>query len=362
MFRESLFWMPSLGWLAATLDDSLEPEPTTRDLDWALAALHAHDGSVTDLSALLSIPLERSAARRMPRWIFPLGHGRILCAYPALHAPVLFRLLELATGREVQRFDGAALYAEIAGTDPITDAAARAAADWKAGKVFDRDLFATLKLNPMAASEDRILLDTGVGRALLAWSGEGFRLLRVWHSMFGAPPAAARTADGFVFVCGGERDEPDIVRHVACEDGADLGAWSTSPANHVYGIVGEQPPGKAVAITHSDGPVLIWRTSHALPYEVDDMSTVVEERVSAAVGEGGALLAIRFGDDSNELLLHKSGAGDAWIGLRLHALEGSDSIFWLPQPGFSLGPKELAMLCQGELVRVPYDGLRWGSS
>jgi hypothetical protein len=354
--------MPSLGWLAATLDESLEPALPTRDIGWPQAALHAHDGSVTDLSTLVSTPLDRHAARHLPRWIFPLEHGRVLCAYQAHHAPVLFRLLELATGREVQRFDGAALHAEIAGTDPITDAAARAAADGNAGRVFERDLFSSLKLRPMAASDDRLLVDTGMGRALLAWSGEGFRLLRVWHSMFGAPPAAARTADGFVFLCGGERGEPDIVRNVAYEDGADLGAWPTNPANHVYGIFGEQPPGRSVAITHSEGPVLIWCTSRAGPYEVDDMSTVVEERVSAAIGAGGSLLAIRFGDDSNELMLHKSSAGDAWIGLRLHAPEGSESIFWLPQPGFALGPKELAVLCQGELVRVPYDQLRWGSA
>ena len=91
------------------------------------------------------------------------------------------------------------------------------------------------------------------------------------------------------------------------------------------------------------------------------MTTDVIERVSAAIGNGESVLAMRFGDDCNEIVVQKSGSGKALVILRLHALDPSVSIFSLPQPGFALGPDELVTLCQGKLTRIPYADLPWGS-
>ncbi len=434
MFKESLFPLAENSWLAVTLDDSAEHEPPTRDIHLTYAALHLADETVRDLMALVSLPIaadEKSAkekdrtvagqremverskgtkseahyrdnvlrcaaeaealrkpTRLMPRWVFPLDGMSVLCVFHIHRQPVLFRVLDLATGRELSTFDGAAVHAHTVGTSRrkllVVDPA-REIEELTAGLDFDRltdsaakDLtrrletlasqqqghlaasIAPMKIRPLGASPGRLLLNLGMERALVAFEGARFRLLARWPSLHGAWALSARTDQGFIFHCTTGGGEQDIVWHVDSRTGAELGSWPSKGRRVLSTAAGSFPPGEFVALAALGGKVVL-QGANADAEAVPKLLGIDKyDSLSVGLSSDGQIVGkCRAVEGNTVALFDRRQRLSASLPLPSMEIHQAPTGRQFRLPGFALGKDSILILAAGRLSVTALASLDW---
>jgi uncharacterized protein YwqG len=333
----------------------------------------------------------RKPTLRMPMWLNPLSGSRILCAFHVHRRPAEFRLVDLEAGDILATFDGAAIHEQIFGGprskskatvsspeqelrrlttgvdfDVLSKAEAleltrrvKTLAD--AQREFQLAGIAPLKLSPLAASDDRLLLNLGLERAMVAYEGATFRLLAKWPCMHGAWPVAARTAEGFLFHCTEDDFDRDEVLYVRSSDGAELGRWPSKRRRVLADMGGSTPPGRVVALSALGGKVTIQHGDESSPHEIPAVLSVDKYdplKVGLSPDARFVAMARMMGGDS--LALYDRDLGYCAVTPFPAAEIRQDAAGrQVRLPGFALTEDEVLVIARGEVSRLSLADLTW---
>ena len=430
--RETLRPVGADSWLAVTLDAAHDFDAPSRDVEWAYAVLRHSDGRERDVFELLSIPIEpdleaaerlrqtiaaqrqlvenhrvgKQAAyyrenlakseaqlldflkptRLMPKWLFALEGWLVLAVYKNHPRPVIFRVLDLQSLREVSTFDGGTVHEQVfggRGRDPgepdpqeeilrisqevdfekLTEAEAEALmarlAELTAANEKQRMAAAEpLRLRPLAASGNRLLIEVVLKRALVSFGGSQFRLLGKWDSLHTGWQVATRTGDGFAFQRMKGMDGSGDLLFIRGEDGAELSSQPLKPRRTYSEAMCTSPPGDIVAVAALGGEVTLHgERQKELPKLSDfDKYDLVHVAMSpdarfVASGKVGDAKAIQVYDLERKLaaavevppMETRRGTHDQSVRI----------------PGFALSAGELLVVARGEFRRHALSGLDW---
>lgn len=331
----------------------------------------------------------RSPTRLLPRWLFPLGGTRLLCGFHLHCQPVRIRVVDVATEVELWTADGAEILAQIndAGAskrsepDPgkeirrLTnglDLASMSEAEAQAlmqkleslsaqQQELMRSRAAPLKVRPLTAMGDRLLLDAGMERILIGCDDGKFYQLARWPSLYGGWSVAAPTSDGFIFHCVTGQGDRDQVQHVRARDGFVFGVWPSKGKRVLSSAAGSTPPSNTVALVALGGEVVLQSAGTDVTRKLPKLLSVDQhDSVEASLSPDARIVGMCRYFAGDEIVLFDV-AKELAVTVKWPSVQtaGASTRPQTRAPAFALTENDLLLLASGELTRVALADLDW---
>lgn len=331
----------------------------------------------------------RKTTRLLPRWLFPLGGTRLLCGFHIHGQPVRIRVVDVATEMELWTADGAEILSQIDNvgaskrSEPDPEKEIRrltkgldlaSMSEAEAQELMQKleslsaqqnDLMlsraAPLKVRPLAAMGNRLLLDAGMERILISFDDRKFSQLARWPSLYGGWPVAAPTSEGFIFHCVTGQDDRDQVQHVRAKDAFVLDVWPSKGKRVLSSAAGSMPPSNTVALAALGGEVVLQSAGTDVTRKLPKLLSVDQyDSVEVGLSPNARIVGQCRSYRADEIALFDV-ARDLAVTLKWPNVEppSANSRPQIRTPAFALAEDDLLLLSAGKLTRFALTDLDW---
>jgi hypothetical protein len=317
----------------------------------ALAATHqGKRDAVHYLENARNFAVQAAALRKptihMPCAVFALRDLRVFCVYRRPKDTCVFRIVGLEHGDEQWRSDAAALHGALFKVST---------------RISGQDVGVLPKqIRPLWVDDDRMLLSSGAGRALVALEHGGYRLIAHWPTMFGEYPIAAATRRGLVFH-GMSRDETDLLLHVDRNDGHVIDKWPSRGKRTLAHMSGTSPPSDLIVLSALSGEVVVHKEGEAIEERLPKLLGLGKhDYATSALSADGSVVGMCKSFDAKELVLfdrvNRSFARLPYPPVSIRDVDGERQ---LRVPGFVIGTNAVEVVANGLVTTSAFDSLEW---